>query len=168
MNKVTSFEIKTSLISYFRFQRQWLCAEEVQFAGGLADILSDTGEDIIEVEVKLTKNDLYRGEKKKEKHITGIKSNRFYICAPSYLINDVLKWVEETNKNYGVIEYQSYLNLVIRRSAKPFNRPYDLTIRKKIEMRLSSMLYTYMNKICHDLQLNRDGCKNQLEYKDAP
>jgi len=145
-NLPTSLEIKTSLISYFRFKRQWICAPEVSFDWGLADILIDTGTEIREVEVKISKSDLYNGEAKKDKHRRGVKCNRFYVCVPSYLVEEAIKWVEQTEKNYGVIEYQSYLNLVIRRSAKPLNRQYYPEIRKKIEMRLSSMVYDFMNR----------------------
>ncbi len=105
MNTPTALEIKATLIDYFRFKRQWLCAPEVSWDCGLADILIDTGTEIREVEIKISKSDLYNNEIKKLKHSRGVKCNRFYICAPTYLIDDTIKWVEQTEPFYGVIEY---------------------------------------------------------------
>lgn len=166
MNTPTALEIKATLIDYFRFKRQWICAPEVSWDWGLADILIDTGTEIREVEIKISKNDLYNNEIKKEKHTRGIKCNRFYICAPTYLIDDAIKWVEKTEPFYGVIEYQSYLNLVIRRSAKPLNRQYYPQIRKKIEMRLSSMVYDFMNRKCRALQHDKNIPIKNVEIKE--
>ena len=166
MNNPTSLEIKTTLIDYFRFRRQWLCAPEVSWDCGLADILIDTGTEIREVEVKISKSDLYNNELKKEKHDRGVKCNRFYICAPTYLIEDAIKWCEKTEPFYGVIEYQSYLNLVIRRSAKPLNRKYYPETRKKIEMRLSSMVYDFMNRKSRALQYEKDIPIKNVGFKD--
>ena len=49
--KVTAFDLKLALLDYFRFLRQWVCVDE--FRG--ADVIADTGKDIIEVEVKVGK-----------------------------------------------------------------------------------------------------------------
>jgi len=153
MQTLTALEIKTALMYYFRFQRQWLCAPEVDFDGGRADILIDTGEDIREVEIKISKSDLYNGESKKDKHRQGVKCNKFYICVPDCLMDDAEKWVLQTEPNYGIILYQPHYNsLVIRRSAKSLNRQYYPEIRKKIEMRLSTMVYDFMNKQCKNIK----------------
>ena len=50
--KVTAFDLKLGLLQYFRFKRGWVCVDE--FRG--ADIIVDTGKDIIEIETKITKH----------------------------------------------------------------------------------------------------------------
>ena len=62
MDRITAFEIKFALLSYFRFKRQWVCVDECMNA----DVVADTGKQIIEVEVKVSKSDLMQGEAKKE------------------------------------------------------------------------------------------------------
>ena len=85
--KVTAFDLKLALLQYFRFKRQGVCVEE--FRG--ADIIVDTGKEIIEVEVKITKADLINGEKRKQwkhesykvqGHIIGISQINFCSVCP--------------------------------------------------------------------------------------
>lgn len=111
--KITSFDIKHALMCYFRFTRQWLCASECMNN----DVMALTNKDIIEVEVKVSKYDLWKGEAKKDKHriynneaISYYRSqmpNRFYICVPISLEEEARLWVEQTNKKYGIIRYNS-------------------------------------------------------------
>ena len=70
---------------------------------------------IIEVEVKITKSDLWKGEAKKPKHKFYKNPNnhyyhvpnKFYICVPTILIEEAKKWVEATNNKYGIINYKN-------------------------------------------------------------
>lgn len=41
--EIDSTYIKKGLMNYFRFRRQWICADEVFSGDFLADILVDTG-----------------------------------------------------------------------------------------------------------------------------
>lgn len=57
--KITSSDLKLALMHYYRFNYGYVCAEEATNA----DILVDTGKEIIEIEVKIGKGDLIEGEK---------------------------------------------------------------------------------------------------------
>jgi hypothetical protein len=107
---VKSIHIKHALMTYFRFERQMLCATEYRNA----DVFVLDGEIGIEIEVKISKSDLWNGEKKKGKHRDGGAvwgsmwcqlPNKFYICVPSILVDEAERWAEETNPRYGVIKY---------------------------------------------------------------
>lgn len=51
--------LKVAVMSYFRFERTWISATEVNCGKfGVADVLVDTGSEIIEIEIKRYKNDL--------------------------------------------------------------------------------------------------------------
>jgi len=62
--------IKTAVLSYYRFKRQYLCADEVHVfeTDEICDVLADSNKAFFEVEIKLTKTDLWQGEAKKKKH----------------------------------------------------------------------------------------------------
>lgn len=104
---MTAEEIKLSLMHYFRFKRQWLCATECLNN----DVMVITDKDVLEIEVKVNKYDLWKGEAKKTKHHyyknfpTRMKyhANRFYICVTEELIEEAKKWVLATNNKYGII-----------------------------------------------------------------
>lgn len=115
--KISSTHIKTALMAYFRFKRQFVCADEVGICYTDADIVVDTGGFLWEVECKISKSDLTQGEKRKDKHVRyaaepfslrDIKyvPNHFYICVPTELLTYTIAWVEKTNPKYGVLEYE--------------------------------------------------------------
>lgn len=110
IDKVTSFELKLALLEYFRFERQWVAVDE--FMG--ADVIVDTGSEIIEVEVKLLKNDLINGERyKRLKHLAYREGrqhrwchpNKFLFCVPVKLREAAEAMVAELNPKYGVIVF---------------------------------------------------------------
>jgi len=113
MSELTAKDIKLALMKYFRFQRQWICATECLNC----DVLAITDKDIHEVEVKVSKYDLWKGEARKGKHKpkgecpwpkvatyfpTQLMPTKFSVCVPDNLESEALKWVEEINPNYGV------------------------------------------------------------------
>ena len=156
-------------MSYFRFKRQWLCVTEVHcgVAGETADVMVDTGTDIREIEVKISKQDLWQGEKRKRKHYWYAKEGRdkgvnsFYICVPTELLDEAKKWVVETNHNYGIIEFVTdrlsgqFLfwdaMLTIKKKAKPISSAYSTRLREKILYRMCSELITYKQNIQKEL-----------------
>jgi hypothetical protein len=160
--------IKTSLLSYYRFKRGFLCVDEASCAGGLSDVLVDTGKDIIDIEVKISKSDLIRGEAKKSKHklykiCDGKKysPNKYILCVPEKLKEVAEEWVNDTNKNYGIIIYKAPAsgfrfkrlnfenNLTTIKKAKSFNSSYNKGhFEKVINKRLSSAL---INKYQEDI-----------------
>ena len=111
LDKVTSFELKLALLDYFRFERQWVSVDE--FRG--ADVIADTGKKIIEVEVKISKNDLVNGERYKVlKHLLygegkscrRCHPNEYYFCVPDCFIDDAQEVIEKIgNPKYGIIAF---------------------------------------------------------------
>lgn len=144
---MNSYEIKHALLSYFRFKRQCICASECMNN----DVMVIMGEDIIEVEVKINKYDLWKGEAKKSKHriykdLTNPytqyydRPNRFYICVPEELKEEAIKWVKSVNKKYGIIickkrSYFPYSTFIIKR-AKPLHNESNKSLKERIMMRV--------------------------------
>lgn len=151
--KYSALEIKHALLSYYRFTRQCICASECMDN----DVMVLTKKDIIEIEVKISKADLWKGEAKKIKHKKYANPtdgywkstqyripNRFYICIPEYLGSEAEKWVEAVNSNYGIIVCHKYsynfypLRVTIYRGAKKLHNNFDEATKKSIMMRVCS------------------------------
>ena len=152
--------LKIAVMSYYRFRRGWICADETMDA----DVLVDSGTEIIEVEVKVSRYDLMVSEKKKPKHLYWKANppayrtrmpNSFLICVPSKLVPDALEFIEEVNPAYGLIEFDSskYERLaermerppieecvVIRRRAKGICKDYPKQLKDALCLRLTSSL----------------------------
>ena len=74
----------------------------------LADVVVSTGDSIIEIEIKVSKQDLIKGEARKKKHGKEDSArvvNKFFVCVPTELVEVAKKWVEEVNPKYGIIEF---------------------------------------------------------------
>lgn len=152
LNKnVTSLQIKYALMYYFRFKRQWLCASECNDN----DVMAITDKDIIDVEIKISKYDLWKGEAKKSKHkfYSDIENpyweyrrrlmpNRFYICVPLDLEDEAKKWVEEINPKYGIIIYHPKRHVInsitMAKTARTLNKEVFKGLEKDIMMRVCS------------------------------
>lgn len=145
MGKVTALKIKHAVMCYFRFDRQWLCASECLNS----DVLAITDKGIIEVEIKISKYDLWKGEAKKDKHKFppqhwGYYSNpnKFYICVPYDLLEEAKKWVEVTNKKYGIIQHYDKAHYscsisVVKKAQAIHSEPAKI-LEGKIMMRVCS------------------------------
>ena len=150
MQKITSLHLKHSLMSYFRYKRQWVCADEVYSGVYLADILVDTGTWTMEVEVKVTKSDLLHGEKRKgwynrnkHDHWPIGRANKFALCVPKNLKETAEQWIEQTNKKYGLFVYvdKKYVTdkIWVRQTARSLHSEYgNVNFKQKILRRLSS------------------------------
>ncbi len=105
---MTSLEIKHALLSYFRFNRQCICASECMNN----DVMVITQNGLtIDIEIKISKYDLWKGEARKRKHKgykinpnKNYRANKFYICVPTELLDEAEKWVNTINDKYGIIE----------------------------------------------------------------
>lgn len=129
---ISSQDLKTALMSYYRYKLGHVCSDEVGMQIGNADILVDTGNLLIEVETKISRSDLFQGEKRKSskhemmKNVTEeilkkrIIPNQFYIAVPTELVPDAIEWVEKTNPNYGVIECRTRIMELERLNHKEF------------------------------------------------
>lgn len=155
---VSSEDIKIALLSNYRYKKQQIAADEVGFQLGQTDISSYLNGVLTEVEIKTSKSDLWNGEKRKSgKHecytkppstlkYKEITPNYFFICVPEDLLPEAEKWVEATNKNYGILRYESNEKfcmrpedriLVWRRAKRLHNETYPRSL-ELIARRLSS------------------------------
>ena len=149
--KYKSSELKYWLMSYFRFTRQWICADEAWNGGYLADVLVDTGKDTIDVEIKVTKSDLWYGENKKGKHRVWSPhmTNKFALCVPEYLLETAKQWIEETNPKYGLYIFQPDTcgqNIITIITPKRLHENYSKRYKDIIVKRLCSALITKMGE----------------------
>lgn len=164
--KVTAFDLKLALLQYFRFKRQCLCVDE--FRG--ADIIVDTGKEIIEVETKVTKSNLIDGEKAKAAKHQAYKfggqfayrcPNKFMFCVPEELVEIALNWANELNEKYGVIgfdakTFEKNINMNwdiwpsayirIAKSAKRLHKNYDNKLRWAIAKRTSAKIISLIQE----------------------
>lgn len=143
--------LKTALMSYFRFERTWVTAMEVNCGKyGIADVLVDTGEEIIEIEVKRFKNDLLKNELNKQKHALFKEGNskptypnRYYVCVPDSLGREAERFLRSLNNDYGLIVVDTKTKLHSRsakvvKHAKKLHEVYNKELSKAIILRLCS------------------------------
>jgi len=167
-------------LQYFRFKRQWVCVDE--FRG--ADIIVDTGKEIIEIETKITKYDLINGERRKAtKHHNYklgqsfglLNPNKFMFCVPEKLVETALGLSAEINEKYGVIGFDIETlekrvndgwgiwhcnNLRIAKSAKNLHNNYNDKLRWAIAKRTSAKIASLIEE---DFKRNLQGCVNGKE-----
>jgi hypothetical protein len=143
---MNSFEIKHALLSYFRYKRQCICATECLDN----DVMVITKKGItLDIEIKVNKYDLWKGEAKKSKH-KGYKrdgymrycANKFYICVPTELLDEARKWVETINNKYGIIECSKTVlyprHILIIKKASMLHKFKNERLANKIMMRVCS------------------------------
>ena len=162
--------LKTAVMSYFRFERTYIVATEVnckQF--GIADVLVDTGEEIVEIEIKRYKNDLTKNELNKEKHALMKDENteltypnRYFICVPDNLAREAERFVRSLNADYGLIVVNTKNKLNSRsakvvKHAKKLHDNYNKELSKAIILRLCSELAKL-----YEVQINEE-LKDELD-----
>lgn len=111
MKIVSAYQMKAAVMWYYRFNRQLICAPEIAIGSGIADCITYDGHGIHEIEIKMSKYDLYAGEERKKKHNYYAEGqhkyfsvpNAFSVCVPVALEEVAKEWVAKTNKKYGVI-----------------------------------------------------------------
>lgn len=155
-DKVTAKRIRASLYFYCRYRRGWLCADEAALGwGGRCDMLVDTGRATYEIEIKISKSDLWNGEAKKSKHFKGgggdrpfafgaqYHTNKFYLCVPCSLLDEAKKWCEQVNPAYGIFLFQDDCDfnggVMVARTAKNLHNEYQPR-REEIGMRLCAII----------------------------
>jgi len=103
-------KIKTALLHYLRFKKQSYVATEVALYWGIADVLfiPKNKEEVLEIEIKISKADFLNEWKKKEHKHTCITSssmnqqiNYFYFCVPKKLQDFALEQIKD--KPYGLM-----------------------------------------------------------------
>jgi len=150
MQKITSLHLKYGLMDYFRYKRQWICADEIYSGFFITDILVDTGKWTMEVEIKVTKSDLLNGEERKVEcgcnkhdHWPIGRTNKFALCVPESLVGVAKQWIDRTNKKYGLFVYlgksRSVDAIWVERRARSLHNEYsNVNFKQKLLKRLSS------------------------------
>jgi len=133
--QVNAYLLKTSVQSFYRKQGCIVANEVTYGTGYIADVIIINKEKkVIEIETKVSKNDLVKLERKKEsKHNSQLKEgitpvkyyyafgkktidseksisdyvpDYFYFCVPSNLVVEAIKFCKEVNPKYGVMEFK--------------------------------------------------------------
>jgi len=160
--EVHSGNIRAVLMYYYRFKRQFICCSEVKTDFfELSDVLVSTKKHMIEIEIKTSKQDLIKGEARKQKHTKPNDKriiNKFFICVPTELVEDAKLWIAQINPNYGLIEFRTEISkrdfvryedcLLFHFDAKLLQPNYNEVLKDKMIKRLSSALTTeYIGRI---------------------
>lgn len=115
--------IKLELLKYFRFERQYnlICTEGIN----QADVNAYNGKSLVEVEIKISKNDFkkefqtkfnfdnrwkfYKHKRYSEPENNIIRGyivpNKFYLCVPAELVEWAKEYLEDKNEKYGLLSY---------------------------------------------------------------
>ena len=161
--KVDSTALKVAVMEYYRFGRQAICVDE--FNG--ADVIVDTGKEIIEVEVKIDRYDLIKGELKKANKHRAYKSgaswsrchpNKFIFCVPKSLYPDAEQIVKQLNPKYGIMIFDDEAlakygdgplsgYIVMMKKARKLHTNYSARQQRLIAKRASCKLITLMQDI---------------------
>lgn len=152
---MTANQIKYYLMHYWRFDRQKLCADEVEYNYFLADIIVVNGKYIHEIEVKVDKGDLCSLEIKKKKHEKIFDSfpHYFSFAVPEELIEDAKLIIQKLNPKYGLILVKKdYPNVVILKSPELLHKSEKFKEKweHRIKYRLCSALIGMRAKYVFD------------------
>jgi len=160
--EIHSGNIRAILMYYYRFKRQFIACSEVKTdCGELSDVLVSSKKHIFEIEIKTSKQDLIKGEARKQKHTKPDEKrlvNKFFICVPTELVEDAKLWIAMTNPNYGLIEFRTEIAkrdfiryedcLLFHFDAKILQPVYCELLKTKMIKRLSSALTNeYLGRI---------------------
>lgn len=111
--------LKTEILKHFRFKKQYIiCGTEVNNGIEIADVLLSNGNNIIEIEIKISYSD-FLADFKKRKHIknkNGIRfflyCHKFYYCVPAEIKEKCLNYLKENNYKYGLYCFNGELTLI--------------------------------------------------------
>lgn len=148
-HKVTAMDLKLALLEYYRFKRQFIAIDECLNA----DIVADAGNHIIEVEVKISRSDLLKGEAVKAwKHqnydlqfFGRFIPNKYYFCVPASLKDVAIEYAYGLNSKYGVLAWDpEFRNMAVVKSALLLHGGYSELHRHQIAKRASCKAITMM------------------------
>ena len=104
------YRIKTSLLHYFSLEWGFRTSTEVVTDYGRADIMTFNGKKVVEVEIKVTLEDLKRDiEKRKHKLFEKPRGmykripNQMYYCMPTFMLSFAKDYFKESP--YGIMAY---------------------------------------------------------------
>jgi len=181
MSALDSTRLKAAVMSYFRFERGGVAATEVTYSevGGMADVLVDTEDEIIEIETKIDKVDLEVHELSKPKHevmryrAVGNEDkipNRYYICVPQNLHHAAVQFIEDVNSDYGLILFDTRVKRIDSRTvkivkpAKKLHEQYNPQMKKAIILRLCSEIANMYEKKANS-EWDESGGTRKVKHK---
>jgi hypothetical protein len=111
----TSSDIVSHVMSWFRFHKQFpYVADELELGRYRSDVIGANKDELIEIEVKVSRSDLaqdfnskrakhdvYRSGESCSKRI--VVPNRFYFAVPERLKKSALEYLSSKNQDYGLI-----------------------------------------------------------------
>jgi len=162
--KITSLDIKYALMCYLSFKSNWLCANACM-DNAVMEIKNTA---VIDIEIKVNKYDLWKGEARKRKHKTyksdsyskQFMPNRFYICVPISLEGEAKAWVEQTNNKYGIIRYNPNVHpmgaISIIKTASTLQKEINKNLERKIMMRVCSENIGLIGKVLLKSEINKN------------
>lgn len=105
--ELTSSKIKALLFSYFRFKRHYLgVLSEYQFfySDDIEDFIAFKDDEIVCVEIKVSKSDFLADFKNKQKHKNGLSHiDKFYFCVTEELSDFAKDFLEKSYPAYGLL-----------------------------------------------------------------
>ena len=176
-----SFDIKTLICNHFRFDRQWICATEVKWSewnkGYIADIMADTGKQIIEVEVKTSMSDFKKdfekdaGLKHESMRLGSIigTPNKFYFGIPERMLDKCIDFLTEKYDHYGIICVPNDMNNYscwqgrIYKQAKKIHNEYNEAHQKRIIKRLCSEVIGLREKVVYSKNKHWEMQQGELD-----
>ncbi len=147
---VNSYNIKTALMRYFRFERSMIVGTEINTGPtGIADIIAinDNKTASYEVEIKTSIADLKKNFKDKNfKHSSLNQNNKynpnyFYFCVPKDLYEKAKEIIYSNNKQYGIIiftQFGNYGMVQVKNRAKKLNDSGNNLLFEKLLKRITS------------------------------
>lgn len=169
-NTLNSTQIKALLFSYFRFKRQFLgVTSEVQFhySDDIEDFVAFKDDEIIGVEIKVSKNDFLADFKNKNKHKRYLTQNflypfnKFYFCVPVELSDFVEEFLAKNYPFYGLLIARDN-DIFVKRGAKRLRSKQDVFsfsnrfLRDKLLKRMSSELANLINLRGEVIKTNKE------------
>ena len=149
-----SQEIKVAVSHYLRFKRQYnIVGTEYRFQisrkAYYADVIACNDDEVIELEIKISKQDLYAESKKNKHEYYGrgkakFVPNRFYFVLTKdlYFDRDVRLYINSLNEKYGIIlvdgNYNDRIVEVKKDSKKLHDRKPDKEIFKKMIKKITA------------------------------
>ena len=131
--KLDSKIIKAILFDYFRFQRGYLgVLSEFNFNGNIEDFIAFKRNEVIAVEVKISKSDFKHDFVKNKYQKDSSPYNKFYFCVPSSLQDFGLEFLKQKDGNFfdkvkiGLLVIDNDLNVNVAKKAKYLRAKSDI------------------------------------------
>ena len=131
--KLDSTAIKAILFDYFRFQRGYLgVLSEFNFNGNIEDFIAFKRNEVIAVEIKISKSDFKHDFVKRKYQKDTSPYNKFYFCVPNSLKDFGLEFLKKRDGNFfdkakiGLLVIDNDLNVSVAKKAQYLRPKSDI------------------------------------------